>query len=172
MHLLSPEVLSFIGRKAKIQALRELFPNHIKKERNDGIATLRIDNSSLYSDYPVLFAESDPSATVASTLNVSCYESESFPIRWANATTVHDIYDILYARILCPFSDVLCIFADDFSNFNSVVDRLKTWPVAGGGSSPIEQARPSVLIVKRGAEANASPIYNLLEIQDIQFSLD
>ena len=167
-----PSVLLFIGRKAKTQALRELFPNHIKKGRNDGIATLRIDNTSLYSDHPVLFAESDPSATVASTPNTSCHECESFPIRWANTMTLHNAYDILHTRILCPFSDVLCIFADDFPNFNSVVDRLKTWAVTGGGSSPLEQVRPSVVIVKRGGGASASPTHDLLEMQDVQFSLD
>ncbi len=167
-----PSVLLFIGRKAKTQALRELFPNHIKKGRNDGIATLRIDNTSLYSDHPVLFAESDPSATVASNPNASCHESESFPIRWANTMTLHNAYDILHTRILCPFSDVLCIFADDFPNFNSVVDRLKTWAVAGGGSSPLEHVRPSVVIVKRGGGASASPTHDLLEMQDVQFSLD
>jgi len=159
-----PSILLFIGRKAKYQALRELFLNHIKKGRNDGIATLRVDNISLYSDYLVLFAESDPSITVTSTSNSSYYKPESFPIRWANATTVHDAYNILHARILYPVSDILCIFADDFPSFNAVVDRLKIWAVAGGGSSPLEQARPSVVIVKRGNEASASPIHNLLDI--------
>ncbi len=166
-----PSVLFFIGRKAKNQALRELFPNHIKKGRNDGIATLRVDNTSLYSDYPVLFAESDPFTTVVLTLNASCHETESFPVRWANATTVHDVYDILHARIFCPFSDVLCIFADDFPNFNSVAIRLKTWAIAGG-SSRLEQAGPRVVIVKRGGEASVSPTHDVLEMQDIQVSLD
>ncbi len=167
-----PSVLLFIGRKAKNLALRELFPNHVNKGRNEGIATLRVDNTSLYSDHPVLFAESDPSATVISASNASCHETESFPVRWANATTVPDVYDILHARIFCPFSDVLCIFADDFPNFKSVVDRLKIWAIAGIGSSPFEQVRPSVVIVKRGGEASASPTLDLLEMQDVQFSLD
>ena len=38
---------------------------------------------------------------------------------------VHDVYDILHARIFCLFNDVLCIFVDDFLNFQSVVNRLK-----------------------------------------------
>ncbi|KAL9127044.1 MAG: hypothetical protein Q9217_004008 [Psora testacea] len=164
-----PSVLFFIGGKAKTQALRELFPNHIKKGRHDGIATLRVDHTSLYSDHPVLFAESDPLTTVVSTLDTSCHETESFPIRWANPTTVHDVYDILHARIFCPFSDVLCIFADDFPDLSSVVDRLKCWAIAGGGSSP---PRPSVVIVKQGGEASASPTLDLLEMQDAQFNLD
>ena len=157
--------------RAKNRALRELFPNHIKKGRNDGIATLRVDNTSLYSDYPVLFAESDPFATVVSTLNASCHESESYPVRLANATTVHDVYDILHARIFCPFSDLLCVFADDFPNFSSVVDRLKTWAIARG-SSRLERAQPRVVIVKRGGEASVSPTHDVLDMQDIQFGLD
>ena len=36
-----------------------------------------------------------------------------------------DVYDILHAQIFCLFSDVLCIFIDDFLNFKSVVNRLK-----------------------------------------------
>lgn len=52
------------------------------------------------------------------------------------------------------------------------MDRLKAWVVAGGGSSSLEQARPSVVIVKRGGEANASSIYDLLKMQDVQSSLN
>ncbi len=117
----------------------------------------------------MFFAESDPSTTIVSTTTTSCHETESFPIRWANATTVQDVYDILHARIFCQFSDVLCIFADDFPNFKSVVDRLRTWAIAGGGSN---LPQPSVVIVKRGGEASASPTHDLLEMQDILFDLD
>ena len=80
----------------------------MKKGRHDGVATLRVDNLSFYPNYPTLFAESDPKTTVISNLDTSCRETESFPLCWANATTVHDIYDILHARLFCPFSNVLC----------------------------------------------------------------
>ncbi len=120
----------------------------------------------------MLFVESDPSATVILASNASCHEIESFPVRWANATTVHDVYDILHARIFCPFSDVLCIFVDDFPNFKSVVNRLKTWAIAKVESSSFEQVWPSVVIVKRDGETSASPTLDLLEMQDVQFSLD
>jgi len=114
----------------------------------------------------MLFVESDPSATVILASNASCHEIESFPVRWANATTVHDVYDILHARIFCPFSDVL------FPNFKSVVNRLKTWAIAKVESSSFEQVWPSVVIVKRDGETSASPTLDLLEMQDVQFSLD
>lgn len=166
-----PSLLLFIGRKAKNQALRELFPHHIKKGRNDGVVNPRIDNTSIYSNHPVLFAESDPSATIASTPSLACHESESFPIRWASPTTVHGIYDCLHARILCPFTDVVCVFADDFPNFDCVVDRLRTWAVTGSGWTP-KQIKPNVVIVKGCAEASASPTQDILEIQDAQYRLD
>ena len=164
-----PSVLFFIGQKAKSQALRELFPNHIKKGRHDGVATLRVDNTSLYSDYPVLFADSDPSTSVTSKLETSCHETESFPVRWATSMTVPDVSNILHARILLPFSDVLCIFADDFPDLNSIVNRLKYWAIAGGGSS---HPGPSVVIVRYSSNVSASPTLDLLEMQDIQSGLD
>ena len=167
-----PSVLLFIDRKVKNLALRELFSNHVKKGSSESIITLRVDNTSLYSDHSVLFVESDPSATVISASNASCHEIESFSVRWANATTVHDVYDILHARIFCFFSDVLCIFVDDFLNFQSVVNRLKIWAIVEAGSSFFEQVRSSVVIVKRDGEASASPTHDLLEMQDMQFSLN
>ena len=93
----------------------------------------------------MLFAESDPLTIVISILNMSYHKTKSFPIRWANPTTMHDVYDILYTRIFYPFSDILYIFGDDFPNLNSVIDRLKRWAITRGGSSP---PRPSIMIVK------------------------
>lgn len=167
-----PSLLLFIGGKKKNQALRELFPNQIKKGRQDGIVDLRIDNTSLYSDYPVLFAESDPSATTIPPLSAFCHETESFPVGWAKAATISNVYDILHARLICPFSDVLCVFADDFPNLESVVDRLKAWAIAGGGFDSPERVRPSVVVVQRGLEASASPTYDLLELEEVRLSLD
>ena len=76
-----PSVLLFIGRKAKNLALRELFPNHVKKGPNESIVTLRVDNTSLYFDHSVLFVESDSSATIISVSNAFCHEIESFSVR-------------------------------------------------------------------------------------------
>ena len=74
-------VLLFIGRKVKNLALQELFSNHVKKESNESIVTLRVDNTSLYFDYSVLFVENDSSATIISVSNAFCHEIESFSVR-------------------------------------------------------------------------------------------
>ncbi len=165
-------VLLFVDRKVKNLALRELFSNHVKKESNESIVTLRVDNTSLYFDHSVFFVESDSSAMIISVSNASCHEIESFSVWWANDTIVHDVYDILHARIFCFFSNVLCIFIDDFLNFNSVVNRLKIWIIVEAESSFFEQARSSVVIIKRDDETSASSTHDLLEMQDVQFSLN
>jgi len=77
-----PSSLLFVGRQAKDLALRELFPdNNFKKRFCDGVATLRIDNASTYSDYPILFAESSPSQAIPlAAEDPRVCETESFPI--------------------------------------------------------------------------------------------
>ena len=67
---------------------------------------------------------------------------------------------------------MLCIFADDLSSFQAVVDRLKSWATLEGASKPFERVRPSVVIVRRGAEAGPSPTNDLLEMQGIESGLD
>ncbi len=165
-------VLLFIGWKVKNLALRELFSNHVNKERNEDIVTLRVDNTSLYFDHLMLFVKSDSSATIISVLNAFCHEIESFSVRWANVMIMLDVYDILHARIFCFFSDVLCIFVDDFLNFKSVVNHLKIWVIVEIESSFFKQVRSSVVIVKRDDETSASSTLDLLEMQDVQFSLN
>ncbi len=165
-------ILLFIDRKAKNLALRELFPKQIKKDSHNDIITLRVDNRSLYFDHSVLFVESDSSVTISSIVNnIFCHEIETSSIRWVRVTTMHNVYDILYDRLFCLFADVLCIFADDFINFESVVNRLKAWVAADSESTLFKQTRSRVVIVKQDDEVSSSSTYDLLEMKDSQFSL-
>lgn len=81
------------------------------------------------------------------------------------------MFDIVHARLFCLFVDVLCIFADDFSNFESVVDRLKSWANIGRASDIFEKVRPKVIIIKSEAGSSSSTTYDLLESEDWHFNL-
>jgi len=74
-------VLLFIGRKVKNLALQELFSNHVNKERNEGIVTLQVDNTSLYFNHSMLFVENNSSAMIISVSNAFCHEIKSFSVR-------------------------------------------------------------------------------------------
>lgn len=164
-----PSLLFFLGHKAKITALRELFPyNNIKRGRQDGIANLRLDHSTSCSDYPILFADSSSaSRPVPQRMNNLCHEVRSYSITSEDNTI--SLIDFLHGRLLCLFSDVICIFAEDFASLESVVERLKTWARAGYPSDLSSRARPRVVIVVEGDDA--SPTYNLLQAQDLRFNL-
>lgn len=155
-------------------AIREIFSenNFQKANHCDGIATLRIDNASFYSDNPIYFAESYPSSTTPLATNTSsCHDVEVSPSQWAQSTTAYDFYNIIHARLFSLFADVLCIFADDFQNFEDVVMLLEAWAAAGSGSIMPKKIRPKVVIVKRGVEVTPSPTYDLLELEEMQFTL-
>ena len=168
-----PSSLLFVGRQAKDLALRELFPdNNFKKHPCDGVATLRIDNASIYSDRPILFAESSPSDAIPlAAEDPHLCETESVPIQWAEDTTVQELYNVLHARLFCLFADVVCVFADDFADFDDAVQLLKSWAAAGSAAGHFDKIRPRVVIVRRGDAASPSPTYDLLKIDDLQQGL-
>ena len=171
--LQTPSIFFFIGRKAKKTALEELFPeNNIAKGNQEGIATLRLDNSSRYSNNPIFFAESDPFSPKPLGSNVrSCHEGQFLRLTWSHSVPKTQLSNHFHARLFFLFTDVLCIFAEDFLCFENVVNRLKDWAVAGSGSNP-GKLRPRVVIVKRGDECSQSPTYDLLQVEDTQQSLD
>ena len=168
-----PTLIFFIGRKAKDEALRALFPwNNVRKGGRDGVASLRVDTTTIQSRHPVLFAESDPSssATSHSETLLSCHKSKTFPIQW-DTRVFSSLFDLLHGRLFCMFADVLCIFADDFESFESVVARLKAWTAFGKPSDQMKNVRPSVIIVKKGKGSSPSATYDLLERLDVELSL-
>ncbi len=48
--------------------------------------------------------------------------------------------DVIRARFSFLFTNVICIFVDDFPTLDAVVERLKTWAAAGvAATSPTER---------------------------------
>ena len=166
-----PSLILFVGRKIKEFALRDLFPwNNIKRSSREGLVTLRADTLSLHSDFPIFFAESDPSNTPVQSEASACHEASSWPLRWGLGAG-RSLYDVAHARLFSLFVDVLCIFADDFNNFGDVVSRIRAWAALGRASGQFHMARPKVIIVKQGAGPGPSPTYDLLESEYLQYNL-
>lgn len=73
----------FVGRRAKDDALKELFPwNNIKRCHQSGVATLRIETSRMHTKHPILFADSDPftNSLLESDQSLTCHETSSYPL--------------------------------------------------------------------------------------------
>ena len=139
-------------------------------QEQNSIANLSLDTSTLGSERPVLFAESDPRAVVEPHHETShCHRVLSHPCHWATNPESH-LYNILHARLFFLFADTICIFADDFKDFNSVLNLLKTWAAIGSASSLSIEVRPRVIIAASGH--SVSPTFDVLEIEDLEFELD
>ena len=168
-----PSIVFFVGSKAKDIALRELFPwNNIRRGRREGIASLRAETLSLHSSYPIFFAESNPLREHVFQPDTShCHEVASSTLEWADSGESKEIFDVIHARLLFLFINVLCIFADDFPDFLDVVNLLQKWASFGKNSSTLSLPQLRVIIVKRGRAADPSPTFDLLETEDVRFNL-
>lgn len=165
-----PSLLLFVGRQAKNIALRELFPfNNFKKKRNTGGVDLRLDTTTIASKYPIFIVDSDSKLETSTTLSkFTCHEIKSNRLHWECPPQL-DVSDILFARLLFLITDVICIFADDFSSPTEIVALLKSWAAAGSASCLPRLIRPRVVIV--ATEDEASITFNVLQAQDLKFGL-
>ena len=165
-----PSLVFFIGGKCKSAALPELFPhNNLRRGTREGAVNLRLDSSSFASDFPLLIADGDPKIPIPHRLGPTmCHEQKTIPLGWASDRQ-QNIRLILYARLVALFSDVVCIFADDFGGLTGVAEFLIQWVRMGAPSSLPLSIRPRVVIVARKEETAVT--HNILEIEDLRMML-
>lgn len=168
----TPSFVLFVGPREKEHTLRDVFPfNNFKRntKRYSGTINIRIDTTTLESDHPILFADSDPFRPCSEALNTShCHETASYLTAW-KASSNENLYDIVHARLICIFADVVCFLCTDTWGEDKVVERLRSWVAAGPPSDLPPSVRPRIIIVVKGD--NASPTYNFLQIEDLRLNL-
>jgi hypothetical protein len=67
-------------------------------------------------------------------------------VKWTATSTRH-IVDVLLARLTFPFSDLICIFVEDFPDLRDVAIQLVDWAKAGQSCSLPSSNRPSVILI-------------------------
>ena len=144
-----PSVLFCIGKQTKTTALRELFPDNTfnRRSRDEAaLAKIHVDNTTTFSKYLIFFGEGsteDPSPQDQST--APCHETRCYSISWSNSRTLG--LDLALSRLFFLFTDLICIFADDFQNLQEVIDLIVRWVEHGSASSLHPQIRPRIIIV-------------------------
>lgn len=165
-----PSLIFFVDRKAKNIALRKFFPyNNIKKGHQDGLTIIRVNMITLNSEHSILFADNDITFKISVKIqDTGCHEKFIYGLQWQFSPEL--IYsDIIHARFFFLFTDVICIFADNFINLDNVVKRLKSWTVADNISNVPKTVRSKIVIVLRENETNIT--FNILKTQDLRFNL-
>ena len=96
--------------------------------RTNGEIHLYIHTLSTFSNRPILLAKGDlfsldkPRALATK----KCYKivSRQLNSRTPTTPTLSKSADKIYFRLLSPFADVFCFFADDVGKFRPIVQRL------------------------------------------------
>jgi hypothetical protein len=131
---------------------------NVNGRRAQGEIHLHIHAPSAFSSRPILLAEGDlpilnkPRSALAAE---KCHETSSRQLNTRTLTTptLSESADKIYFRLLSPFTDVFCLFADDVGKFRPIVQRLALWLDLGQPSTLPRSTRPKVLIVtERGKD--------------------
>ncbi|KAK6810683.1 hypothetical protein RU639_013502 [Aspergillus parasiticus] len=166
----SPQIVFFMGRKLKDQALRQLCrSNYRGKPRHGRSITLRSDNRTLYTRQPRFFADCDPTNRALPTAIDSirhCHEERVYPLELP--AVEYALHDLIMSRLLFLVVDVICIFADDVGGLEGVRRLLSTWITIGSASSLPHTVRPRVIVATSSPE---SITHSLLDEEDFLFQL-
>lgn len=142
-----PQLAFFLGTTTKDEALRKIFSrNNIGRRGERGNINLRVDTESLQKDHPIFFADSSPFERSAQKSHVWCHETKTHMAAW-HVSPSRSVMDAIYSRLIFLFSDIICIFADDFSTLEAVMLRLIAWVEYNSASSLPLDVRPRVLII-------------------------
>ncbi|KAH8587298.1 hypothetical protein B0O99DRAFT_527023 [Bisporella sp. PMI_857] len=158
----SPSLLVFIGNRSKAMAIKELaktfsppprygHQTRLYGRRSHGEIHLHIHATSTFGSRPVLLAEGDlPSLDKSRALiTEKCHEMASRPLNTGTLATptLSGSADNIYFKLLSPFTDVFCFFADDIGELELIVHRLALWLDMGQPSTLPKSTRPKVLVV-------------------------
>jgi hypothetical protein len=152
-----PSLISFLGKRKMERALRDIFTqNNFRRGQRDGFVNLRIDATTAGSDCPVLFADGDLDYEIPAVIeDIHSHRRHTLPIHWTQPQFT-SIPAIMYARLIFLFTDVICIFADDYGGLERVAALMRTWAIIGSASTLPTEVRPRVVIVVSDQQTGAS----------------
>jgi len=129
----SPQMITMIGRELKTSVMQKLRFGTGHQEGLHGEIHLRADPDSLKAGSPILFADCElhngPIMNDTSSRPVGAIVRR--PLVWHRCVTqdldFSKLAHLLYAKLLAPFTTVICFFAEDFGGLSVVAQVLALW---------------------------------------------
>lgn len=124
----------------------------ISGRRAHGEIHIHIHPPSIFSSRPVLLAKGDLPSTSKLTQALAteqCHETGSRVLnaRDSITPTLSETANRICFKLLSPFTDVFCFFANDIRGFKPIVQRLALWLDLGRPLTLLRATRPKLLIV-------------------------
>jgi len=157
-----PSLILFVGKSFKSKALRYL-ATPLRSKRNGrhcGEIHLRLDAGaqSIQSRRPLLFADG-PIPNIENNVKdiekCSDLEPVSQNLQWAGDDLNITLSNI-YANLLSPFTDIVCLFLSDFCGLASIADFIALWLNSFRNRSLPPVCYPRLLIVVEDSNTTKS----------------
>ena len=144
-----PQIVACMGGEEKRHAVAHLFhkSTHLLEPRPHGLAELHVDVSRSDLNHPVFFVDCAPAATLPVRKDhCKCHEKKS-SVQTAGAGSQCSTENTVLTRLIFPFLDAICIFADDFNGLDAVLAHLEEWTAGEVAATLPWKVRPRVSIV-------------------------
>jgi hypothetical protein len=136
-HTQYPSTVLLVGRREREAAQRAMF-SCLDSFKSRGLAQLYADASTLDNDYPLLVASLD----IETAYNRFQAPRRSLgdvghKLDWFSpTTTTESLVDTIISRVLLLFTDVVCIFLDDFPTPEEGLQLIQRWTEAAQSLRP------------------------------------
>lgn len=161
----APLMVACYGTTEKRIALSQLFPANDAKNRDRRPAMCKIytDAISSHDTNPILFIDIDPNyGPPLQDTNAHCHQFQAHKIR--QRPNKVNINHLLMNCLLLPFTDVVCVFADDIGGIPGVKQHLQSWADTGIEAAPLQhQVRVLIVILGSSPETVESHITGFWE---------
>lgn len=146
-----PRIVFFMGNQFKEKVVPHLCRGESNQQSGQSI-DLHLAYSS-HCEGPIFFADCDPKDWMQSPHAVdhppTCHRQETIRVNWFTGGGKHYApYDLVIARLVFLFTDIICIFVDDLGGLRAVHDMLSKWVKIGSssGSDLGYDYKPSVIV--------------------------
>ena len=143
-----PLVVACIGSTEKKFALRQLFPANDPKvgDGRAGLCKAYGDALTANSANPIMYWDIEPGhRPPPQDTRAHCHQFQAFRMPSNNAA--EEVSAVLVQRLLLPFADVVCIFAEDFGGLSKVTSHLQLWTSLGTAASTWSLGARLVVVV-------------------------
>lgn len=146
-----PQVVLCIGREERRKLVTQTVLNRTTRitrstsaatQSSGGLTSIFFDESQYRVDHPTFFADYRLGGNLPESVSYRCHETKSARNVWTRGQP--DIHDTVLTRLLFPFSDLVCIFADDLGGVDAVLDLVETWSVVKCTTDLADIARPAL----------------------------
>lgn len=164
-----PQIVLCIGkddkRKLVTQAILDRSPARVTRPSRTaapspvGLSSIFSDKSQFEDEHPVFFADCRLEGTIPEGRQFKCHETKSVHNTWPLEQP--DIHDAVLTRLLLPFSNLVCLFAEDLGGVDSVLDKIEIWSAMKRTTDLADfarQALPRVCVITSGPLTPSSQI--------------